>query len=197
MRGIATVDRQPDSDSIGIWVTNWTSSPVAARHFNAVVVDVARDARFDEKVISLTRQTIVLLTEGSTFIGFPHEGTPLTVDDVNDMLDETDTWQERIVSAVETYRGPGKSPIPTFPVRPKIEEFPAAEASASARAFATANFVRKAWAYWLDSDEERRRRTARPRTGETPWIMPGDMNSPDLAPFPPRFAGRVHLQPLV
>jgi hypothetical protein len=197
MRGIATVDRQPESDSIAIWITNWTKSPISARHFNAVVINASEDPRFDEKVISLTRQTVVLLTEGSTLVGFPIEGRPLNVDDLGDLMDETEYWQERIVTAVETFRGPGKSPVPTFPDLPSRKDFSPAEDTASARAFATANFVRRAWTYWLASDEERRRRTVRPRTGETPWIMPEEMNLPDLAIFPPGFAGRIHVQPLV
>ena len=40
-------------------------------------------------------------------------------------------------------------------------------------------------------------RTVQPRTNKTPWIMPGHLNDPVVAVFPPDFAARVHGQSLV
>ena len=86
---------------------------------------------------------------------------------------------------------------PVFPTSPTPDDFRPEADTPSARALATANFLSRAWTRWLQTDEERRRRTAHPRTGETPWIMPEAMNTPALEPFPAEFAGRLHEQALV
>lgn len=56
--------------------------------------------------------------------------------------------------------------------------------------------IEKVRSHWLRTDEERRRRTVRPRTGESPWIMPEELNQAEVAEFPPAFAARVRSQPL-
>lgn len=65
------------------------------------------------------------------------------------------------------------------------------------RALAVANYVAAVWSSWLATDEQRVRRTAEPRTGKRPWIMPEELGSPVLAAFPSEFASLVTPEPLV
>jgi hypothetical protein len=199
MRGIATVDRQPGGDRIAVWVT--TARDARAWHVNAVEIEAADDeTEVHEAVSSLTRCSAVLVTEGTTLDGLPVDGTPLTVSDVEDLVTATEALQDAIVQAITDFKRSTRSTsakLPTFPGSPKAADFLPDEDTASGRAFATANFLAKAWSLWLATDEERRRRTVRPRTGETPWIMPPSMTSAQIALFPESFAARVHEQPLV
>jgi hypothetical protein len=198
MRGIATIDRQSGSDTIAVWVTS-ASEGTKGQHVNAVVIDTATsDAT--EKVRSLTRCCAVLVTEGTTLDGLPVEGKPLTSADIEDLVAETETHQDAIVEAVADYKRRTRAAsvkFPTFPASPHAADYLPAEDTASGRAFAMANFLAKAWTAWLMTDEERRRRTARPKTGETPWIMPESMNSAHVAVFPDSLVARVFEQPLV
>lgn len=86
MRGIATIDRQPGSDEIAVWVTSRTE--LQAGHSNAVVINTASDPQAMEKVRSLTRCSAVLLTEGSTAEGLPLDGEPLTSAELQTLLIE-------------------------------------------------------------------------------------------------------------
>lgn len=198
MRGIATIDRQRASDTIAVWVTS--SLEGMCRHVNAVVIDAGSDPDALEKVRSLSRCCGVLVTEGTVLDGLPIEGTPLNEADIADLVAETETHQETITTAVTDYKRRTRSTSlksPTFPVSPKTADYVPAEDTASARAFAAANFLAKAWTAWLETDEERRRRTTRSKTGQTPWIMPEHMNSAQVATFPESFAARIHEQSLV
>lgn len=198
MRGIATIDRQPDSDSIAVWVTS-QSEPLAARNTNAVVIDVD-DAEALMKVRSLTRCCAVLLTDGSVLDGLPVEGEPLTSADIDALVLATQAHQEAIHAAVVDYKQRRRSTtlvVPTFPRLPKAADFVPSEDTPGQRAFATANYLGSAWTAWLKTDEERRRRTARPKSGETPYMMPDELNAPEVSPFPPRLGARLHEQPLV
>lgn len=199
MRGIATIDRQPDSDRIAVWVTSRTE-PAKAGHVNAVVIDMAGDPEALGKVRSLTRCCVVLVTDGTDVQGLPIEGEPLTVRDVEELVAETERTQAAVIDAIGDYKRRTRSKNlvePVFPVSPAPSDFRPDEDAAPARAFATANYVSRAWTLWLRTDEERRRRTTHPRTGETPWIMPDSMNTPSLEPFPGEFASRLHEQALV
>ena len=51
-------------------------------------------------------------------------------------------------------------------------------------------------AIWLVSDGERLRRTTQPRTGRTPWIMPGELNQPELLALPPALAEKLRPEPV-
>ena len=83
MRGIATIDRQPGSDSIAVWVTQ--RSAVEVFNTNACEIDAAKDPSAAEKVRSLTRCCAVLLTDGSVIDGLPVEGGPLTTADIDNL----------------------------------------------------------------------------------------------------------------
>ena len=65
-----------------------------------------------------------------------------------------------------------------------------------ARALELAGMVSRAWTNWLVSDGERLRRTTQPRTGRTPWIMPGELNQPELLALPPALAEKLRPEPV-
>jgi hypothetical protein len=198
MRGIAVIDRQVGASQIAVWVTSRAGAQ--AGNGNAVVIDAESDPDAVEKVRSLTRCCAVLATDGTTLEGLTIEGEPLRVADVGLLLDEVEAQQARIVEAIADYKRRTRSNAliePTFPVRPRLEEFTPLEDTASQRAFTTANLVCRAWSTWLKTDEERRRRTKQPKSGKTPWIMPDDMNSATVPDFPKQFAARLHERPLV
>ena len=112
-------------------------------------------------------------------------------------LHEMKRTQEAITDAIIDYKRRTRSKNlvePVFPPSPTPDDFRPEADTPQARALATANFLSRAWSRWLQTDEERRRRTAHPRTGKTPWIMPEAMNSPGPEPFPDAFADRLHAQ---
>lgn len=198
MRGIATIDRQAGSDTAAVWITS--RHDLAANHGNAVVIDLAGDPDAVEKVRSLTRCCAVLITDGTSLDGFPIEGDPITAADIDYLVEATTSAQRDIIAAVEEHRTRTRSKTlidPTFPAPADRALATPRDATASARAYALANYMMRAWSSWLRTDEERRRRTVQPRTGKTPWIMPEEMNAADVPDFPATFTGRVREQELV
>lgn len=198
MRGIATIDRQPEAEVVAVWVTSRQGQDAA--HANAVVIDFAADPNAVEKVRSLTRCCAVLVTDGSTLHGLPVEGAPLESADLDALLVEVAERQEAVRDAIRDYKRRTRSSAliePQFAEAPTASDFVHKDDSASARAFAMANFLQRAWTSWLRTDEERRRRTVQPKTGLTPWVMPEEMNEPTVSDFPARFASRLNEQPLV
>lgn len=198
MHGIATIDRQPGSDSIVVWLTKRTE-PLRADHTNAVSIDAASDSQAMEKVHSLTRCCAVLATEGSVLEGLPIEGEPLTVADIDALVAATEAHQRSILDAVGAYKRRTRSPSlkdPEFSKSPTAADFAPSDDSAAQRTLSTANYAARAWSAWLRTDEERRRRTTRPTTGETPWMMPEELNSSQVAPVPATLAARFYEQPL-
>lgn len=196
MQGIATIDRQPDSDTIVIWLTKRTES-LRADHTNAVTIDAASDPSAMEKVRSLTHGCAVLITEGSVLDGLPVEGELLTVADIEALVAATAAHQRLILEAVRAHKRRARSATlkdPIFPVLPTATDFHTSDGNPSQRTLATANYAAKAWSAWLRTDEERRRRTARPTSGETPWMMPDELNSPEIAPIPETLATRFREQ---
>ena len=199
MRGIATIDRRLNSDIIAIWQTS-AVEPLRADHVNAVLIDLASDPEAIKKVRSLTRDCGVLLTDGSSIDGLPLVGEPLTIADIEDLVSETESHQEAVLAAIADYKrrtGSFSLKDPVFPMSPKAANHLPSEDVPAQRALATASFLARAWTVWLRSDEERRRRTVRPKTGETPWIMPAELNSPDVATFPAPFMALINVKPLV
>lgn len=199
MRGFAVIDKQPGNDQIAVWLTSLVA-PQRADHTNAVVIEATTDADAREKVRLLTRCRVVVITDGSNVDGLPIEREAMTVADVDALIKETEEQQQRILDAVAAYatKNRNRSLVPPeFPPSPTPERFTPAEDTATQRALQTANYLARAWTSWLTTDEQRRRRTTRPRTNTTPWIMPDDMNSPVIAPLPPRFAEQLRSQPLV
>jgi hypothetical protein len=199
MQGFAVIDNRPESDSVAVWVTSHTA-PQQASNSNAVTIDRHGDPDALRKVRSLTRSHAVLLTDGSTLDTLPVEGEPLTVADVEALVVETAEQQTLILEAVAAYarRTRNRSLVPpVFPMPPDPRDFNPAWDDATQRAFQTANYLAHAWTAWLATDEQRRRRSIQPRTDKTPWMMPEDMSSPQIAKFPPRFTALVQPQALV
>jgi hypothetical protein len=199
MQGFAIIDNQPGDDNVAVWVVGQIA-PQQAGNVNAVTIDRHGDREASEKLRSLTRNRAVLLTAGSSSKSLPVVGEVLGANDIEDLIRETENCQYRITEAVQTYvrRTRSKSIVPpVFEPSPKQADFVPVDETATQRAFQTANFLNRAWSGWLRTDEQRRRRTVRPKTNETPWMMPEDMNSPTLVSLPPAFAARVSLQPQV
>lgn len=199
MRGIAVVDRQPDSDVIAVWITT-RGFGLDATNVNAVDIDAAGDLDAVEKVRSLTRCCVVLATSGTTLDGLPIAGAPLHEADLDLLVAETLEHQQRITEAVKSYKARGGSNglvEPTFPLPVNPEDFMPDADTASRRAFCLAKYAGRVWSSWLRTDEERRKRTVQPKTGRTPWVMPDDMNEPTTPDFPPSFASRLREQELV
>lgn len=198
MRGIATIDRQPGSDVVAVWITSRDS--LDARNVNAVVIDMADGPDAIERVRSLTRCCAVLATEGSVLDGLPVEGEVLRSLDISALVQATKDQQQAILNAISAFkgaRGAKAQADPEFPLAAEAADFVPADDTPSQRAFTTANYLGRAWTAWLKTDEERRRRTVRPRTGESPWMMPEELNSPTVAVFPPAFAAKIYEQALV
>ena len=199
MLGFAVIDNQPGDDNIAVWVVGQVA-PQRAGNVNAVTIDRHGDPDAAEKVRSLTRTQTVVLTAGSTLESLPVDGGALTVDDIEELVRETEEFQGRITEAVQTYARKARSKTitpPVFEASPKRADFLPDADTATQRAFQTANFLNRAWTAWLHTDEQRRRRAVRPKTNETPWMMPDDMGSPLLATLPPGFAARAKPQPQV
>lgn len=195
---IATIDRQPGSEIVAVWLTYRTD--LNADHGNAVVIDTANDPDAMEKVRSLTRSAAVLITDGTVLDGLPIEGEPLTVSDITALLTEVEATERSILDAITAYKKRTRSSSliePTFPSAPSVDRLKPERDDAPARALATADYMRRVWSVWLRTDEERRRRTIQPRTGQTPWIMPDSMNAPTVSDFPTGFASHLHQQALV
>ena len=198
MRAIATIDRQPGSDTVTIWLTKRTEL-LRADHTNAVAIDLGADVAL-EKVRSLTRGCAVLLTEGSNLEGLPIQGEPLTVADIDRLVAATEAHQQSILDAVSAYRRRTRSSsvkLPVFPPSPAAGDFPPSDDNPAQRALSAANYAARAWSGWLKADEERRRRSARPRTGETPWMMPAHLSDLEVTAIPAELANRFREQPLV
>ena len=171
MRGITTIDNQPGSDFITLWVTS--AKDTQARHVNAVEVDAAEDLEDAiDAVSSLTRCCGVLVTNGTTLDGLPVAGNPLTESDLADLVAYTEAHQHAILQAVgRDHKRRTRSAsiaMPVFPVSPIPTDFAPVDDTPASRAFATASYLAQAWTVWLITDEERRRRTVRPKTGRRP-----------------------------
>ncbi|WP_156464703.1 hypothetical protein [Aeromicrobium sp. Root495] len=144
MLGFATVDNQTESSVVAIWLTSQTS-PTAATHTNAVRVELREDPDAFEKVHALTRDRILLLTDGSAIDGLPLEGYALKIDDL-----------EHLAAATESLRlEVGVS------VRPAREMNRPAEDTPTLRALESANYLAGLWSDWLEADNARRKRWAK------------------------------------
>lgn len=198
MQGIATIDRQAGSHTIAVWVTKRTE-PLRADNTNAVVIDAASDPHAMAKVHSLTRGRAILVTDGSVVDDLPIDGKPATMADIDDLVIATQSHRQAIVDAVRAYKKRTRSASvkePTFSVIPTPADFAPADDTATQRALNAANFAGRVWTAWLRTDEERRRRTVRPKTGESPWMMPEALNSQEIAPIPDALVDRFREQPL-
>lgn len=192
MLGFAAVDRR--SDALAVWLISRTD-PTEASSTNAVVVDLA-DENARRKVHSLTCDRIVVATPGSDLAGLPVSGGhPASL--LEEFIDATRAHQLAIVSAVRSYAASRKGQKlvePAFPAVPLLpDDWPEAPVE---RTLELAHLLERAWTNWLVSDGERLRRTTQPRTGRTPWIMPGELNQPELLALPPALAEKLRPEPV-
>lgn len=198
MRGIATIDWQPNATEAAVWVTRRRGLEVG--HVNAVRVDFTTKKDAKETIHALTRCSGVLLTKGSSLPPDFVDGSPLSVDDLTGFLMEVTDLRAAVLDAIDHYKRRTRSTsmtVPIFEPAPDVSASLSDRDDATARAFGTANYMQRLWTQWLRTDEERRKRTVQPRTGATPWVMPAEMNSDVVSDFPPRFADRVVVQPVV
>ena len=193
MLGFAIVDRQPKASATAVWLTGREGSRVS--HTNAVVI-AHDDERYDYKIWALTSDRAVILTNG-TEPPKPFEHA-LDIAAFDGFIDETAARQELIVEIVTEYAERTKNSnlvIPEFgSARPTLKSD--ARDEPQYRALAVANYVAAVWSAWLDTDEQRSRRTAHPRTGKSPWIMPEPLGSPELTEFAPEFGKLVQPEAL-
>ncbi|MCL8251375.1 hypothetical protein AERO_08260 [Aeromicrobium fastidiosum] len=139
--GFATVDYRADSHAAAVWVTHRTSATVAS-HGNAVTIDLAEDPDGLRKIHSLTRDCLVVLTEGSTVEGLPLSARPMTLKDIEAFKSDVAALQAEL----RILDGP--------PIADLAEP---SEDNATQRAFQTANYVARVWSEWLRTDNRRRR----------------------------------------
>ena len=193
MLGFAIVDRRPGAGATAVWLTGRVEAQRVG-HTNAVVVQDA-DEQHDVKVKWLIGDRSVVLTPGTVPpVPFAHA---LGIDEFAELVEQTTVHQRRIAQAVEDYaartrnKNIGRPEFPPAPERPDVDQIDSGQ-----RALSLANYVSSAWAYWLATEEQRRRRVADPRSGHSPWIMPEELGNPVLAEFPAEFARRVLPQPV-
>ncbi|MGW5454756.1 hypothetical protein [Nocardia sp. NPDC003979] len=185
--GFAVVDRHPPYEFTAIWLTDRTTDDFV-RNTNAVVIP-HDDPDHDKKVRSLTWGRAVVLTEGTDPpLVFSHA---LRIEAFDDLIRQTADQQERICAAITDYsrRKRTKLVVPSFLPVPEIGTPERDEPQC--RALWVADYIGAVWSAWLFTEEQRVRRTTSPKSRETPWIMPADLNSPTIADFPVDFAERV------
>lgn len=193
---VVTVDRQAGQAKAAFWIT--TQGSVSDRsHANAVVVDLEGNTEAARMTRSLTRDCYILITDGTTLDELPVEGSVLHMADIEDLVAITEAHQAAILEAVDDYRERTHSQSivsPEFPPSPELTHHAPNQDSPPQRALAAANFLAKAWVNWLKTEDERLRRTVRPKTGETPWMMPKGLDQPSVTTLPPAFLVRATLQ---
>lgn len=192
MLGFAVIDAPEGSGEIAIWLTTRTTSSMAD-HTNAVVLPRNGD-RTHDVYTAMTADRIVLLTPGTELDCDP---APMTFDSLDRFADATQRLYDDVVAAITAYGKRTRSPNLVTPPRPEPRTYiEPPEDIAPARALATANYLSRLWRDWLQIEEERRRRTVTPRTGETPWMMPPELNSPAVAEIPSAVSERFAPVPL-
>ncbi|MEU6583968.1 hypothetical protein [Nocardia sp. NPDC046763] len=192
MLGFAIVDRQPAADATAVWLTSRTGS-TSVNNTNAVVISHG-DLDYDKKVRALTADRSVVLTTGTIApVSFSHA---VHVDAFDDLIKRTAIHQDRICEAISDYNSRNRKDlvIPSFLPAPVL--IPPQGDEPQYRALAVANYVAQAWAAWLFTDEQRHRRTVAPKTGESPWVMPVELNGPTIAVLPAEFVDRVQPEPV-
>lgn len=197
MQGFAVIDNQPDTSVVAIWHTTRVAA-TAVEHTNAVAVDLDLDPEARLKVHSLTRERVVLITDGSALTGLPVSQPVLTTMDIDGLVEETARHQERILSAVEDYveRTRKRAIVrPTFSTAPVVPPSSEPLQAPTERALAVANYLARGWRRWLIAEEERLKRTT-DSNGKSPWMMPHELGDPACAELPAELAARAVPQPV-
>lgn len=137
MLSLVTIDRQPGSSVVAIWVSARSGggrvvqesdeepdgrprgNTLRPQNVNAVVIDLREEPDAITKVRSLTRSSVLILTPGSNLEGLPVDGEPLEISDFDALLDETELQQCRILDALDVY-ATRISPKTGKPLTPKV-----------------------------------------------------------------------------
>lgn len=191
MRGLAIVDRQPGVSGVAVWCTSRSPRlPTSVDNVNAIAVDLSGDDGAIEKIRSVTRDRVVVLTAGSVVDDLPIDGEPLHAVDLTDLIEEIVERQGAILAALAEHDARTKKKLvpPHFSEPPDASRFLPAEDSPVGRAFALAEFTRAVWSEWLRTDTERQKRSQR---------MPETLRDPNVPDFPARFRARFSVQALV
>lgn len=195
MHRFVTIDRQGEGEEIALWTTTLTS-PTGASHTNAHVFDL-RDGDSLRKIRAVTAHCPVLITPHTTLDDLPPTGPILTIKHIEELVEFTEVQRSAVLAAVDDYKRRTRSKnivAPEFAKAPRATDYLPASDEPGKRALALANFLAAAWNAWLTTEEQRLRRTVRPKTGETPWMMPDHLNSPVLAWFPPELSQLLEVE---
>lgn len=205
MRGFVTIDRKRGQNTVAVWTTSWTER--APNHVNAVVTNLDDDPNALWTVRTLTRDAAVFLTEGSDPMDLPLDAEPHSLSEIDRLLDATVELQRRIIAAIDAYairplpetgkppKTPRKLVYPAFTVTPSATNFNATDESPEQRALAAANYLRAAWRFWAEAEEQRRQRTKSPK-GKTPWMMPAGLDSVESKELPDEFLVPLRVESL-
>lgn len=197
MRGFAVLDCQPGSPLVAIWLTKRVGH-TSVEHTNAVLLDMTSDAKARVKAHSLTRDVVLVLTEGSVPDLFLVSGTFLTRADFDELGLVAHELGLGVAAGVDAYvKRTRKYALnrPNFPSTPVSSEPPSADATPTERALNLANHVQAAWVRWLVAEDERSRRTTDGR-GNSPWMMPPELATTGFSEFPVEWATQLKRQPL-
>lgn len=179
MRGFAVIDAQPDTTSWAVWLTSQTG-PAMVEHSNAVALDQT-SSDFERTLVSLLARRQVLLTPGSSTDTMP----AVHFDDLTLFSDATAALHADVLKAIAAYKRKTRNANLAIPDMPPARAYVrATDDTPPSRALATANHLRRLWRDWLEMERERLRRTTHPRTGETPWMMPEELNMPQVRALP-------------
>jgi len=198
MLGFAIIDHRSCANVVAVWLTSRITA-TAVYHTNAVTIDLNADPNVLKKVHALTRDRLVVMTDGSTTDRLPINTDTMTVKDINSVVTETTDRQTRIVKAINNYAeetGNHSLVRPIFSDPVSFEALADPESSATKRALHTANYVARVWNRWLKTDAERQSRTQHPQTKATPWIMPDELNNRVIEELPAGLTERYRPQPL-
>lgn len=198
MLGFATVDHQQWDSVVTVWLTSRVTATTAV-HTNAVVIDPDAESNALQKIHALTRDRIVVMTDGSTPDGLPIDANTMTLKYVSSIVSETVERQRRIVEEIDAYAEKTGNPSlvrPVFRDPVSLETFAVSDASATGRALQTANYIARVWNRWLKTDAERLSRTQHPQTKATPWIMPEELNIRGIEELPVDLTERFRPQPM-
>ncbi|AHH17035.1 hypothetical protein NONO_c22370 [Nocardia nova SH22a] len=191
MLGFAIVDRHPAADATAVWLSSRVDT-VIVRNTNAVVIS-HDDPEHDSKVRWLVADRSVVLTDDT--VPRPEFAHSVRSGAFDQFVELIAAQQERICAAIESYSRSKRSALVVPIFQPVPEQIPAQRDEPRFRALALADYVGNVWTAWLFTEDQRRRRTVNPKTGETPWIMPEELDDPDIAILPAEFADRVPPEP--
>lgn len=193
MLGFAVIDRQPGNETTAVWLTSRVASD-RADHTNAVTLK-SDDPDYRRKLRSLVADRVVLLTPGSESPSEVSNAVPVGA--LQAVKDDIELLQSQIVDAVAKYgeRTRNKNLVrPSFSLTPTPGDLDLSGETTTDRALATANLLGHLWTCWLKTEEHRRRRSVDPKKGTSPWIMPNDLSSVDIAELPPSLSVELRLQ---